>query len=307
MLSKNSTRRCHWVPQSYLKAFSSPEKNTHIWRFGKEEGNPELKRIDKVAVRFHLYAPLGADGKRNDRLERKFSELETFFGEAAWKDLCGNFVDLSSESMRKNLALIVATTWLRTPPQLENWKATHNKIRSLISRIDRVPEEIMIGDQRILVDPTTWAQYRDAGDEEIKTAWNRWLGEAWTIAEMLLDMRWSMVFSEKPVFITSDNPVMVGDVTRPWRGLKDPDILLAFPISPTRILYMDRRASEPDAQYYPLKRSPGFANLMTARNSIGHIFSSRHPDDVNVEILEACYGCGDESLSSDHLGVTPAP
>ncbi|WP_430959339.1 hypothetical protein [Rhizobium sp. Nf11,1] len=45
-----TTKRCHWVPQSYLKAFA--EKST---------GN--------------LYSPMGTDGRRVDALEKKFAEI----------------------------------------------------------------------------------------------------------------------------------------------------------------------------------------------------------------------------------------
>ncbi|TBF44631.1 hypothetical protein ELG64_30395 (plasmid) [Rhizobium leguminosarum] len=64
-----TTKRCHWVPESYRKAFA--EKSTgKIWRLGKDGGEPELKRLDKVAVKFHLYSPMGTNGRRDDALEK---------------------------------------------------------------------------------------------------------------------------------------------------------------------------------------------------------------------------------------------
>lgn len=83
-MGKQVTKRCHWVAQSYLKAFAADDNGQRIWRFSKNDGEPELKRIDKVAVKFHLYAPLGPDGRRDDALEKKLAELEIFLA-----TLCG--------------------------------------------------------------------------------------------------------------------------------------------------------------------------------------------------------------------------
>lgn len=53
-----------------------------------------MKRIDKVAVKFHLYAPLHADGRRDDALEEKLAELENFFGDPVWKAVCNEFAEM---------------------------------------------------------------------------------------------------------------------------------------------------------------------------------------------------------------------
>jgi hypothetical protein len=80
-MGKQVTKRCHWVAQSYLKAFAADDKGLRIWRFSKINGAPKLKPIRKVAVKLHLYAPVAADGRRDDVLERKLSSLESFFGD----------------------------------------------------------------------------------------------------------------------------------------------------------------------------------------------------------------------------------
>jgi len=58
-------KRNHYVPQSYLRAFAAdPDRREKIWRFGKNEGDPELKPIDKVAYRHYLYVPKDETGFR---------------------------------------------------------------------------------------------------------------------------------------------------------------------------------------------------------------------------------------------------
>jgi hypothetical protein len=113
---KQTTKRCHWVSQSYLRTFAAdPDTRLKIWRFSKNGGDPELKPIEKVAVKFHLYAPKGPNGRRDDWLEKKLADLETFFGTSIWNAVCTDFLDLSWEPLRKMLALLVATTYLRNP------------------------------------------------------------------------------------------------------------------------------------------------------------------------------------------------
>jgi hypothetical protein len=107
MPKQRITKRCHWLSQSYLSAFAADAAGEKIWRYGKNEGEPELKPIENVAVRFHLYAPRKADGRRDDAVERKLSHLEQWFGHPIWKVLCEAETDLTWEPVRKMLALIV--------------------------------------------------------------------------------------------------------------------------------------------------------------------------------------------------------
>ena len=60
-----------------------------------------------------------------------------------------------------------------------------------------------------------------------------------------------------------------------WRGW--------FPLSPTRMLLMDHRHSEPDGAFYPLRHDPAADNGLTWRNAIDHMFSPRHPHQVCAE------------------------
>lgn len=285
-MTNQTTKRCHWVSQSYLRAFAAdPDKRAKIWRFSKHAGDPELKPIDKVAVKFHLYAPRGPDGRRDDALEKKLSSLEKWFGDPIWAAVCNDFPDYSWEPLRKMMALLVATTYLRNPKQLEHWKAVHRQMRDAFSQLDQLPSAVTIGDKRVALDPSTWPAYRDATEEDLKASWNDYIGGAAGVAQTFLKMRWAVVVSETPVFITSDNPVLVGDTVSPFRGMKHPDTMVTFPLSPTRILMMDNRHSEPDARYYPLQGGPGAFNNLIWRNAIDHMFTPRHPDEVIGEMM----------------------
>jgi hypothetical protein len=284
-MAKQITKRCHWVAQSYLKAFAADAGKQRIWRLSRNEGDPELKRIDKVAVKFHLYAPLGSEGRRDDALEKKLADLENWFGDPVWQAVCTNYPDFSWEPLRKMVALLAAVTWLRTPRQFEFWKNMHRQFASFFGQHDSLPDIVEINGRRVNLDHSSWPAYRDATEEHMKQAWNDWLGQSAEIAKMFMEMRWAILVSDKPAFITSDNPVLVGDTLGPHRGLKHPETMVTFPLSPTRVLMMDNRHSEPDAQFYPLKHDAAATNMLIWRNAIEHMFSPRNPDEVCAEMI----------------------
>lgn len=285
-MAKQVTKRCHWVSQSYLKAFAADEAGQKIWRFSKNDGDPELKPIENVAVRFYLYAPMAADGTRNDPVERKLSELEQWFGEPIWKALCTSELDLTWEPLRKMLALIVATTYVRNPVQFETWKRIHRQMVEQVSGLESMPTRVTIGGVEHQVDASDWPDFRDAGEEPMKAAWNDYIAGAGDIAPRLLGMRMVMVAAKKPVFITSDNPVTITHPSLEFRGIRDPETTISFPISPTRMLVLDNRHSEPDGVYYELADDNAAAqNLLAWRNAMEHMFSHRHTDEVCAEFV----------------------
>jgi hypothetical protein len=285
-MAKQTTKRCHWVSQAYLRPFAAdPETRSKIWRLSKTAGDAELKPIEKVAVNFHLYAPKGRDGVRDDALEKKLSGLETWFGSPVWRALCTDFVDLAWEPLRKMVALLAATTYLRNPRQLELTKQIHGRLVELYNRRPTPPEKVWINGKVFDVDPSDWPEYRDATDEDVKRHWNAEVGEAGWFASELLKMRWAMLCSDVPVFITCDNPVMLQHPSLRFRGLGDPETMVTFPISPTRLLMLDLRHGEPDGRYYPLRFDPASLNGLTWRNAIDHMFSPWHPDLVCAAML----------------------
>tara|TARA_B100000965_G_C19583600_1_gene754678 strand:+ start:1502 stop:2404 length:903 start_codon:yes stop_codon:yes gene_type:complete len=291
MKPRQKRKRNHWVPKAYLKAFASnhPAK-TKIWRFGKDSGDPELKPISKVAVSFYLYAKHNDAGEKDYELEHRFASLEQLFGNPFWRELTNGFADLTDEATRKGIALLAANLYLRNPLRLTDTANLHADLVSQFEGWDFEPGETLnveINEKAIELDTSDWERYRNAGPDLIKAMWIDSIYEytAW-LAELLMGLRWAVVFSETPVFVTSDNPVVLLNPNddQPF-GFKTPGSVTIFPLSPTRVLQFDN-SKEPDGHYYPVN-DPADSNYLIWSNSISHMFCHRHPDQVLWEIMQS--------------------
>ena len=281
------TRRCHWVPQAYLKSFAADDTaGQKVWQLSKDEGKPELKLIKKVAVRHHLYVPKNALGQRDDSFEKKLAELEAWFATDIWATLCHGIVDFEPVEVRKLVALLSATMWLRTPRHLDMQHSMHAQIVAAFSSQAGIPDRVKIGGKVMHLDVASWPSFRDASEDDLKRAWITELNNATHYAKILMTMRWSVIFAEGPAFITTDSPVACVHPSGRFHGLKNPKTQMMFPLSPKRLLVMDWCLDEPDGLYYPLVGSPAPLNILLWREAIGHMFSSRHPHLVCAELVE---------------------
>lgn len=278
-------KRNHYVPQAYLRGFAAdPPTNKKIWVLGNDEGSPELKPIKNVAVRFYLYAPQGERGQRDYSFEDKLASLEQFFGNPIWKAISTDEVDTSDETVRRFVALTTAVMILRNPSHLEWMEGLHRRQVAELSTMLSMPAHVRIKDQLYTLEAESWPAYRDASPDDVKRMWLDLVGSAVWLAEILMKMRWGIFISDRPAFITSDNPVMIAHPSLQNRGLANPETILTFPLSPTRVLFMDNRHGEGADKYWP---EPDVAamNGMIWRESYSCMLSHRDPHDVLAEIL----------------------
>ena len=281
MRSRQVTKRCHWVPQAYLREFAADEGRRKIWRFSKHAGDSEIKPIEKVAMRHHLYVPKDSKtGARDDSFEQKLSKLEHWFADPAWKTLQTEFVDLGWSELRKLISLVISVMYLRTPLHYEYVRNFHRNMVTTVAELGHVPTSFLVAGKKIEVDPESWPSYRDASEDDLKRLWISQMSGATEYAEMLINMRWSMIFSDTPTFITSDNPVVVTHPSLKFKGLSDPATIVFFPVSPRRIIVMDHAHDHPANQYYPLQGNGAAQNLLIWRNAMEYMFSPQDTDEV---------------------------
>lgn len=245
-----------------------------------------MRRLDKVAVKNHLYVITGKEGQRDDTQEKRFSELEQFFSSKPWRMLQTGFVDLSDQTTRKMIALLAATMFVRNPSHLNILKDIHHSFVEIFSGPFGPPDVFIMGGKRIELDHSSWPEHANATENDLKRNWFDVMNSCGDVAQMFLEMRWAMVASERPIFITSDNPINFLHPDLRFRGIQNPETSVIFPISPTRVLCMDHQYGEPNNEYYTAQHYGAATNLLVWRNALEYMFSPRHLNEVCQEILE---------------------
>jgi hypothetical protein len=287
------------MPRFYLREFSTPEtrraNEAQVWIFSKNDadGDEQLASVRKVCSKRYLYSPRDPEGRRSWKVENDLSSIESLLAQI-WPQVSGGFIDLSNDALRKALALFVATTYMRNPSKQEACKAIHEHIVRSLEELPNSPggapniTSILHNGNEIPFDPSGWDTYRAWVDDAHHAFFTQMVrSESGSIANTLLNKRWSILLAESELFITSDNPIMVDHDSRETFGIGTEGSTVSFPLSPTRMLVMDDLHEEPGNKYYPLKEgSIGALNFATWHASNRFMVTGRPVHSVLSEIVE---------------------
>jgi len=282
-------KRQHWVPQFYLRQFLVPDTNPNVeqvWVFHRKSGEPKLTGIKNIAIENHLYSPKQSDGSRDPRLENKLSNLEGTLA-ALWPQLANDFIDLGSASIRQSIALFLSVQFLRHPDRRDAAIKFRNRLIEMVEKqnfnFDERPSfwQLKIGSRVYSIDASDWPNYRDAGDDLSVAIWRKTIEkDAILHATMLMKKRWSIVFIDEPLFVTSDYPIYVPQPKFARHQIGGRNAKILFPISPTRMLCIDD-LQEPKNQYFPTPSSNADVyNMLTWVNTESFMISSRNIESV---------------------------
>lgn len=279
-----SVKRNLWAPQSYLKAFAADPEQENIWQFSKESGVPELKPIASVSQFQYGQVPQDAAGQRDYSFELQLSKLAKWFGSPLWRLLLAERVDLGDEAVRKLVSLLTAVMYLRDPKTPLFSSEVRRKIGDFVQVLAQPPQSFTHKGESCTFDSSGWDQL-DAGNEKLRDSWMASLKEASWLAAIIMKMRWSIVVSDQPGFITTDHPVTVIHPSLAFMGFSNPETIVILPLSPQRLLVMDHRFSEPPGQYYSARDTLPSWNASIWSHAADCMFSSRHPTEVLAELV----------------------
>lgn len=286
----------HWVPKFYLKYFATPEtresESPQVWIFSKrdEDGEEKLTSVRNVCVKRFLYTPVDEDGSRNWHLEYRLGDVERLLS-SVWPQFAEGYVALDDEHVRKGLSLFIAIMHMRNPAMREQVERTHDELlnvfKDALTRPDGTLdiELVEINGQAVPIDTKNWGVFRNWGKNEHDRFFaERVETEAGNIAQLLLKKRWSVVCSDKDVFITTDKPVGLHHEAREKFGFGTPGVIVMFPLGPKRMLMLDDLHGEPANQYYPLKDGiAGAFNMSIWRNASRFLITGRPVTEVLME------------------------
>lgn len=294
----NRPKHQHWVPQFYLNYFATPETRgsdqaqVNIFSKDDTDGDEKLTNVRNVCGKRYLLSPIGDSGERLWRLYEKIERLETMMGDI-WPTIAEDFIDLGDPAIRKGLSLFVAIMHLQN---FETRKIIERVYRELIELFERIPtkpdgtpkiDSIEISGVTHPLDSSGWHEYRKWGKNDHDHFFANIIeSEAGRTSEMLMQKRWSIVMTERDVFVTTDKPVVLQHQSHPTFGIDTPGVIVSFPLGPKRLLIMDDMHHEPANQYYPLHKSAeGAFNLSLWRNGSRFMITGRPIHIVLFEII----------------------
>lgn len=293
-------KKQHWVPRFYLKEFSIDEsqskKESQVWIFSKDEGEPKIANIKDVAAKRYLYSPKDENGNRCWQMEEKLASLEGVISQI-WPTFANGYLDLNNQSYRKIISLFLATLYLRHPKRLSEQEKMQNWLIDFYE--NNVPKDssgnpvacqFTVKGKKHTLDPSDWKSYSNPTQYDKEKFFIETIKESSIdIVEVFLKKRWSVIFSETKQFITTDNPLVI---TNPLKdeiknyGLNTKGTTITFPISPTRVLVLDDLLDEPDSQYYSLKEKGMDINILLWIDAHQFMISHRNPYEVIFEMLK---------------------
>lgn len=289
-------KKQHWVPRFYLKGFSIPatknSKSPKVRIFSKTEGDPKIVNIKDIAAKRYLYSPKDHEGIRSWATEDKLADLESTVS-TLWPSFADGFVDLDNDAIRKCIALFLSTLILRHPSKLNEYRIIQDRMISYFESLpkdnDGRPDISWVETQYGMVelDISSWDEYSNQTDFDRKKFFvDQIHHEAVNAAKILMEKRWSVLFSDYPCFITTDRPVSILNQDQENFGISTKGTIIQLPISPTRVLVLDDRLHEPSSQYSPLAETgPGPINLISWSNAHEFMITGRNTDEVCEEML----------------------
>lgn len=134
----------------------------------------------------------------------------------------------------------MAILLLRHPSNMEIYEVMHSNLVQLIDsgpKGDRGLPEIegleINGKSYPLDNSNNWGKYKTWEKNDHHHFFVSMVNsQAHWLANLLMRKRWSIIFSDKPVFITSDNPISKQHGKKEKFGFNTPGATILFPLSP---------------------------------------------------------------------------
>ncbi len=191
------------------------------------------------------------------------------------------------------IALFLSIMHLRHPNEFKSCEHIHRKMVEWFKSFPKdylgrpAVDSIVIGGRPYKIDSSDWEKYENwvKNDHHIFFT-DAIKSQATRLAEIMCKKRWSVIFSNDPVFITSDKPLSKCHESKEVFGFNTEGTIINFPLSPTRLLVMDDKHTEPAGRYYPLNdNNAGPINLLTWCSSEKFMISHRNTDEILSEIV----------------------
>lgn len=235
---QNNPRQQHWVPRVYLKHFATADtlatRDPKVWVWDKTTGLARrgASRVDTICSRKFLYTPKLIDGSRDWSMEDDMGITETRAGDV-WPILASSDSALTDPAIRSFLAHFVALMQLRNVAVFDKF----HHAATLVRQLQGVPDSDPRGGLLDVTDVENFA--KGAFVRTIRSAMDR-------MASGFLEKRWAILRFPERTLATCDRPVLFHCKGRLVSGPTGKGIIVFFPVTADRLLYMDDATDQPN-------------------------------------------------------------
>ncbi len=200
-MGDNKTRHQHWVPQFYLRYFSTADtrftKTPKVVVVGNnlDDEVTYITSVRNVCGKRFLYTPENIDGSRDRSLDDWLDKIESLAAEV-WARLSDDIELINEPSHRSVVAVFVATMYLRNVKLFDLVESTIDLRNRLYGTPTRAAMDIRDPKCFDLLNPRS--AYRQMFLDSFQTA-----------LESFATKNWRVYSSDVDRFITSDRPVAV--------------------------------------------------------------------------------------------------
>jgi hypothetical protein len=272
--TENRPKNQHWVPQSYLRRFATPETRESeipkIYRFDKTkpEVEPHLRSVREVCSSNYLYSPKLPSGERDWSTESMLQEIEADAGEM-WPQLDSGDLPLDDVAPRRSIAQFLAAMQVRSMRLFKLQKSTI-ELRDKLGLLRRDYQ------------PVDGLDARDPGLMFSGTVQKHTPRLTATFAAK----RWLVLRCDADLLITSDLPLMFLRPGYKAGGPGTPNTVAAFPVGPRTLLFMDDRLDAP-CGYGALDSQLGMTvNRELWARSVRDVLTGRPPAEVRTQMSQ---------------------
>lgn len=256
-----TSKRHHYVPQFYLRYFL-PSGSATFWVYDKDGGPARAQTPANTAAEGRLYSIDTPGGGSDDSLERLFARVESVAKPILDRWQCAGARPELPEV--EEIAQFLGLMHCRVPRTIEQVKelgiacslSALDDLRKNPGQLLKIVESWEGPREPPSVEglQATLQAFLDAPEEHSRLELNRKyalemsLLSARAVVEQLLSMNWCLCDAPSDAFfLTGDSPVNIfvkGGGADFGTGLESPHIEVAFPISPTICLLLDRRHNQ---------------------------------------------------------------
>lgn len=255
----------HYVPQYYLKGFSNRE-GKQIWVYDKQERRKFLTQVKSIANVTGFYSPEVEQYLADtievpaNRVIRKIRDRGQITGYdkgilAEYMAVMMKRVPKGKERLREHAPSVARKLSQETGEQLTIMASTHPEKATLIQKRKSEIQEIL---DKYSKDPPKEIWLDNIPPERSPG-----------VVAALTGMTWRfLTFDDKPVFLTSDNPVFYFTSI----GIGKPESEVTFPISSYIILWATWRTDLPKGYITATNQTVKEINRRTVRNALRYLF-----------------------------------